>query len=83
MGVPVRWEIDEEYPGGHAVPMTVEELAARDALQAADAADASKPAPPTLADRFGAVVDAVLAAPDFDAAKQQIAVLTSKAGKGS
>lgn len=74
--IPVVWEINEEYPDGHARPMTADELAQHNLDVAAAVAAEKMPTPPTLEDRFATVVDAVLSAPDFDIAKKQIAAIT-------
>lgn len=78
-----RWVVETDYPEGHLVPMTPDEQAQLDADQAAALAEASRPAPPTLEDKFQEIVDAVLNAPDFETAKKQIAALTGKTGKGT
>ena len=75
------WRVEPDFPDGHAVPMTDVEVAQHVAYQAAAAAEAAKPVPPTLAQQFATVVDAVLNAPDFDTAKAQIAAATGRPEK--
>lgn len=82
-GLPVIWEVNGDYPGGHSRPMTADEVQQLEEDRAASAAAAAAPHPPALADRFGAVIDAVLNAPDFETAKKQIAAVTGKTGKGT
>ena len=81
MSTPVVWRVDQDFPEGHAVPMSAAEAAQHAADQAAAAAEAAKPVPPTLAQQFASVVDAVLNAADFDTAKAQIAAVTGRPKK--